>query len=200
MVVTGCFSAAYVPPDGFLARSWFLPVRSGVPWYYHAPRQAGAQNVALDSTLDPPLVPLVLWARREGLITGPSCAGHTVAPGAAAAVWQGLLADAAAIRGVGLVLVDVETAQRWRWRALDYRLPYPSADGLDRDLRAHERAGLLPLRGQAAVLREVGRAAQRVPWVTAEIAGRWLKLRVRAPSEAAQRATWGALAVGLGAT
>lgn len=199
--VTGAFSAAYVPPDGFLGRSWFLPLRPGVRWFYHAPRLARPlpAQAALDATLDAPLVPLVIWARAEGLTTGPSCAGHTVTPGAAAVVWRGLVADAVAVRGAGLVLADVETGARWRWRAPGYRPPYPSAAALDRDLHAHERAGLLPLCGPAAVLGRVGRAAQRVPWASADVAGPWLRLRVRAPTEAAQRAAWAALAVELGA-
>jgi hypothetical protein len=195
------FSAVYVPPDGFLDRAWYLPVRPGVPWFYHAPRlsRPPPTPAVLDATLDPPLIALVAWARSHGLTTGPSCAGHTVTPGAAAVVWRGLVADAAAVRGEGLVLADAETGARWLWRARDYRLPYPSAEALDRDLHAHERAGLLPLSGPAAALGRARRAARCVPWASADVAGPWLRLRVRAPSEAAQRAAWGALAAELGA-
>jgi len=195
------FSAVYVPPDGFLGRAWYLPVRPGVPWFYHAPRfeRPPPTPAVLDATLDPPLIPLVGWARSQGLTTGPSCAGHTVTPGAAGTVWRGLLSDAAAIRGEGLVLADAETGARWRWTDRDYRLPYPSVLALDRDLHAHERAGLLPLSGPAGALVRAKRAARRVPWASADVAGPWLRLRVRAPSEAAQQAAWGALAAELGA-
>ena len=190
------FSPVYVPPDGFLGLSWYSPVRPGVPWFYHAPRQGRPLPApeVLDATLDPPLIPLVTWARAAGLTTGPSCAGHTVTPGAAGAVWRGLVADAAAVRGAGLVMTDAETGARLRWKDPHYRLPYPAVEALDRDLHAHERAGLLPLSGPPPMLLRAARAARRVPWASAGIVGPWLLIRVRAPSEAAQQGAWAALA------
>jgi len=194
-------SAAYVPPDDFVGKVWYLPDRPGVRWFYHAPRagRVAVAPAALDRTLDPPLIPLVRWARAQGLETGPSCAGHTLSPGAALAIWRGLMADAAAVRGPGLALVEVETGRRGVWIDRGYRLPYTSARVLDRELRVHERAGLLPLRGAPAALARVCHAAQAVPWASVDAAGPWLRLRVRAPSEGAQRATWATLAGALGA-
>lgn len=197
--MTGALSAVYVPPDDFGGKVWFLPDRPGVRWFYHAPRagRAGRASVApaaLDRTLDAPLVPVVRWARAHGLETGPSCAGHTVSPGAALAIWRGLEIDAAAVRGPGLRMVDVETGRSGVWSDRGYRSPYGTARELDRALRAHERAGLLPLRGSPVTLARVAQAARAVPWMTADTAGPWLRLRVHAPTEAAQRAAWAALA------
>ena len=186
------FSAAYIAPADFGQRAWFAPERPGVRWFYHRPRgpRPPALPAALDATLDAPLVGLVRWARAHGLTTGPSCAGHSLSPRAAALIFEGLRHDERLVRGPGLVLRDVETGERWRWRRPDYRSPFASARAVEAALLPHTRDGLLPLQGSAKGLRRILAAAVGIPYLTTVLDKSSLSVHVRAPTQALQDRTW----------
>ena len=184
--------AEYVAPAGFGQRAWFAPERPGVRWFYPQPRGARppALPAALDATLDTQLVGLVRWARAHGISTGPSCAGHSLSPHAAALIFEGLQSDARQVRGPGLVLRDVETGERWRWRRPDYRAPFASARAVEAALLPHARDGLLPLQGPAQGLRRILDAAVGIPYLTTVMDKSRLSVHVRAPTQARQDRAW----------
>lgn len=184
--------AEYVAPAGFGQRAWFAPERPGVRWFYHQPRGARPppHPDVLDATLDAPLVGLVRWARAHGISTGPSCAGHSLSPRAAALIFEGLRHDERLVRGPGLVLRDVETGERWRWRRPDYRAPFASARAVEAALLPHARDGLLPLQGPAQGLRRILDAAVGIPYLTTVMDKSRLSVHVRAPTQARQDRAW----------
>ena len=186
------FSAAYIAPAAFEQRAWFAPERPGVRWFYHRPRgpRPPALPAALDATLDAPLVGLVRWARAHGISTGPSCAGHSLSPRAAALIFEGLRHDEGLVRGPGLVLRDVETGERWRWRRPGYRTPFASAGAVEAALLAHVREGRLPLHGPGPSLDRVVRAARGVPHLRTTLDKDGLTVHVQAPTQAAQDRAW----------
>ena len=186
------FSAAYVAPAAFEQRAWFAPERQGVRWFYHRPRGARPlpRPAVLDATLDPPLVDLVRWARAHGITTGPSCAGHSLSPRAAALIFEGLRHDAELVRGPGLVLRDVETGARWRWRHPGYRVPFTGAAAVEAALRGHVREGFLPLQGPTPSLERVVRAARGVPYMRTALDKDGLAVHVQAPTQTAQDHAW----------
>jgi len=190
--VNATISAAYVAPADFGQRAWFSPERPGVRWFYHQDRGARPppRPEVLEATLDAPLVGLVRWARAHGLTTGPSCAGHSLSSSAAVRIFEELRRDERQVRGSGLVLRDVETGERWRWRQPGYRSPFASARAVEAALLPHLRDGLLPLRGPAQGLRRVLDAAAGIPYVTTVMDKSGLDVHVRAPTQALQDRAW----------
>lgn len=186
------FECHHVAPDGFADKDWFEPMRNGVQWFYHRPR-SGRSRVTpevLDATLDAVLRPVVFAARRLGLGTLPSCAGHTVDPFYAARLYRQLKQDSADVRGLGLPLVNVETGEEVIWRDPYYRVPWDSLEDLEADLLSHEREGAIGFTGPRHVLGYVARRLLTVPHVSLSEDDGALWVWVHAPTQRWQNYTW----------
>jgi hypothetical protein len=150
----------FVPHDLWPDKIWLLPLEpTKEPWYYYAPRThppSDLMNPGFLESVDAPIRPLVKWMHEHGIQTGPSCAGHEISPGGFQEIWQGLLEDAAKIRGPGLALKDIENGDLYVMRDPEYRLPWYDFKQFFDKADQHRLVGYLPfsthdLRGEQLI-------------------------------------------------
>jgi hypothetical protein len=138
-----------VPSDHFSQKDWFEPLRPGVRWFYHKPRQfTNKLNIiplASLHTVDEPLVELVSLCIRHNIPTTPSCSGHNVCPVFTKGLFNQLCADRELVRTKGMPLRHVETKEVVVWQDSTYNNKYASVEDLFSHLKQHEREGFIGL-------------------------------------------------------
>lgn len=155
---------AIVPHRLWWRRRWFQAIRG--TRYYHAPgpRQPAFTGRGFYERMDPQLRPLCRMLHMRGLHTTPSCQGHFHGRSYFEARWEELQREAAAIRGVGLGVIDAETGARYWFRDTRYRLPWRSFEIFQARSLCHQRTGYLGVlipAGQHTLLSRLRAAARQ---------------------------------------
>ena len=138
---------ALIPPEDFHKGHWLLPVKRPA-WYYFMRGAAAHGMIAAKDfmeSVDRPLRELVGFLHDRGIGTTPSCSGHHCAERDLSAIHASLEKDAEDIRTGGLVLRDVETAERHVFKDAGYRLPWGREEFLAQ-MEHYQQHGVLGVR------------------------------------------------------
>ena len=189
------FYADYVPPDSFSDKEWFEPLRTGVRWFYHAPRRQ-PKTVAKEvtTTIDRPLIPLLEAATIKGLRTLPSCAGHEYDVNYVKRLQKQLIEDQHRVNTAGLMLRNTETGENVLWRDPSYEVALHSLRDIDKKLKEQHNHGYRGIQGDSAILTRWEAAMKHIPYTQVDKRGNNLNIRVRSPNRRTQQTAWAQIA------
>jgi hypothetical protein len=136
----------FVPHSQFHTGVWLLSEkRPG--WYYFMKKKNNhlIHNDQFMESVDPPLRDLVEFLHQRNITTTPSCSGHYKSERNFAKLWDDLKADEADVRQDALVMKEIESGERFRFRDPAYQLPWTKETFIDR-ARNYQQKGIVGLR------------------------------------------------------
>jgi hypothetical protein len=136
--------ADMVPHRRWAVSRWFY---ANPIWYYHRPSTGHEIDTRgrFYQLVDPELRELCRLVNDAGILTTPSCQGHSYPRERFERIWDELKREEEPIRTDGLEVKDSENQQPFLFRNPDYRLPWRSFREFYDQAAAHQNVGYLGL-------------------------------------------------------